>query len=57
MGIMKTVEYWRHPTKAEIKAGYGAVHWLTVDIEKVKKPDGSLKKWFIHTDGLRYNHP
>ncbi len=54
---MKTVEYWRHPTKAEIKAGCGAIHWLTVNIDKVQKPDGSLKKWFVHTDGLRYNRP
>lgn len=52
-----TIEYWRHPTEAEIKFGEGAIHWLTVDIEKVKKPNGKLKKWFIHTDGLRYNHP
>ena len=40
---MKTIEYWRHPTKAEIKAGFGAIHWLTVNIDKVQKPDGSLK--------------
>ena len=53
----KTVEYWRHPTPQEIKLGEGAIHWLTVDIEKVKKTDGGLKKWFIHTDGLRYNRP
>ena len=43
--------------EAEIKFGEGAIHWLTVDIEKVKKPNGKLKKWFIHTDGLRYNRP
>ena len=53
----KTIDYWRHPTKREIKFGEGAIHWLTVDIEKVQKSDGSLKKWFIHTDGLRYNRP
>ena len=52
MGHKKTIDYWR-----EIKFGEGAIHWLTVDIEKVQKPDGSLKKWFIHTDGLRYNRP
>lgn len=52
-----TIGYWRHPTEAEIKFGEGAIHWLTVDIEKVKKPNGKLKKWFIHTDGLRYNRP
>ena len=69
MGHKKTIDYWRHPTKREIKFGEGAItkreikfgegaiHWLTVDIEKVQKSDGSLKKWFIHTDGLRYNRP
>ena len=51
----QTTEYWRNPTPSEIKFGEGAIHWLTVDINKVRKPDGSLKKWFIHTDGLRYN--
>lgn len=50
MGHKKTIDYWRHPTKREIKFGEGAIHWLTVDIEKVQKPDGSLKKWFIHTE-------
>lgn len=44
MGHKKTIDYWRHPTKREIKFGEGAIHWLTVDIEKVQKPDGSLKK-------------
>lgn len=38
-----TIEYWRHPTEAEIKFGEGAIHWLTVDVEKVKKPNGQLK--------------
>ncbi len=52
---IKTAEYWRNPTPSEIKSGEGAIHWLTVDISKVRKPDDSLKKWFIHTDGLRYN--
>ena len=51
----RTVEYWRHPTTSEIKFGEGAIHYLSVDISRVLKPDGNLKKWFIHTDGLRYN--
>lgn len=51
----QTAEYWRNPTPHEIVFGEGAIHWLTVDIDKVRKPDGKLKKWFIHTDGLRYN--
>lgn len=57
MGHKKTIDYWRHPTYFEIKSGEGAIHWLTIDIEKVLKPDGSLKKWFVYTDGLRYNRP
>ena len=31
MGHKKTIDYWRHPTKREIKFGEGAIHWLTVD--------------------------
>lgn len=50
-----TVQYWRHPTQVEIKLGYGAIHFLDVPIEKVLKPDGTLKKWFYGEDGLRYN--
>lgn len=52
----KTVTYWRHPTPAEIRFGNGAIHYLDIEIEKVMKPNGKLKKWFIHTDGLRYNY-
>lgn len=50
----KVVEYWRHPTKQEIKYGEGAVHLIEVDADKVTKPDGTLKKWFMD-NGLRYN--
>lgn len=51
----QTVEYWRNPTPSEIAFGEGAIHRLTVDADVVRKPDGTLKKWLIHTDGLRYN--
>lgn len=57
MANSNTIEYWRHPTPAEIKFGEGAIHWLTVDRASVTKPDGTLKKWFIGKDGLRYNRP
>lgn len=57
MANSNTIEYWRHPTPAEIKFGEGAIHWLTVDKASVIKPDGTLKKWFIGKDGLRYNRP
>lgn len=53
----RTIEYWRSPTLDEIKFGEGAIHWLTANLEDVKKPDGTLKKWFIGKDGLRYNRP
>ena len=56
MGHKKTIDYWRHPPILKLNLE-GAIHWLTIDIEKVLKPDGSLKKWFVHTDGLRYNRP
>lgn len=52
-----TINYWRHPTYREIKAGDGKIHWLTVDLKDVAKPDGTLKKWFVGKDGLRYNRP
>lgn len=57
METKKTIRYWRHPTKAEIKSGEGVIHWLEVDIKGVTKPGGTLKKWFIGKDGLRYNRP
>ena len=56
--IMETIKrktmYWRNPTKWEIKFGEGAIHYIEIDIERVIKPNGTLKKWFIHSDGLRY---
>lgn len=52
--MSRVVEYWRHPTRNEIKRGEGAIHTITVDADKVIKPDGSLKKWFVE-NGLRYN--
>ena len=48
------IEYHREPTKDEIKFGEGAIHYLEVDEKTVMKKDGTLKKWFIHRDGLRY---
>ena len=51
---IKTVEYHRNPTPWEIRFGEGAIHYLTVEADKVRKKDGNLKRWFVHTDGLRY---
>ena len=45
----------RDPTKAEIKCGYGAIHYLDMPIELWIKPNGKLKKWTVNPhDGLRY---
>ena len=52
---VQTILYWRNPTSHEIAFGEGAIHWLLVDVDKVRKPDGKLKEWLIHADGLRYN--
>ena len=49
------ITYWRNPTPAEIKFGEGAIHYLSVPMTEVRKPDGKLKKWFVK-DGLRYNY-
>jgi hypothetical protein len=53
---MKTIKYWRNPTKCEISFGEGAIHYLTVNVNEVTKKNGELKKWFIGKDGLRYNY-
>jgi len=50
----KFVEYWRNPTKSEIKMGYGAIHKVNFSMYDVSKPNGELKQWFIK-DKLRYN--
>lgn len=52
--LEKTVMYHRKPTAAEIKWGYGAIHYLDVPENLVRKKDGNLKKWFVYKDGLRY---
>ena len=57
MGHKKTNDKSSHPAKSEIKIAEAASPWETLEHEKVQKSDGSLKKWFIHTDGLRYNRP
>jgi hypothetical protein len=51
--IPETLEYWRNPTKEEVKLGYGAIHYRSFDFEscfdengfqkiKVKASDDSL---------------
>jgi hypothetical protein len=40
----------RKPTIDEIKKGYGAAHFLDVNISKIIKKDGSLKNRFLNND-------
>ena len=39
---IETLPYWRNPTKAEIKFGYGAIHHRDFDIE-----DCSVTKFYF----------
>lgn len=48
------VEYHRPPTEWEIRFGEGATHYRDFDRNLVTKKDGTLKKWLIADDGLRY---
>ena len=41
--IKRKTMYWRNPTKWEIKFGEGAIHYIEIDIERVIKPNGTLK--------------
>ncbi len=50
------INYWRQPTKGELKFGNGAIHWRSFERHECSKPNGDLKKWFIADDGLRYNY-
>lgn len=51
----KTLEYWRRPTKQEIKFGYGALHYRELDFEKCFDENGYLKlKVRLNDDGLIY---
>ena len=55
--MSKTIDYHREPTKGEIAFGYGATHYLTLDVDdpRIRKKDGTFKKWFLNKDdGLRY---
>lgn len=53
--LPETVQYYRKPTKAEIRFGYGAIHYRDFPINEVVKTNGSLKKWVrCKYDGLRY---
>lgn len=40
----------RNPTYYEIKKGYGARHFIDVNLSLLIKMDGKLKKRFLHND-------
>jgi len=47
--------YHRPPTKAEIKFGYGAIHYRTFTVAECCHTGTRIKKkWFVADDGLRY---
>ena len=52
---IKTLPYWRKPTKSEIKFGYGAIHHRDFDIEDCYTKEGIFKlKFKAKDDGLLY---
>ena len=53
----QTFEYWRPPTKQEIKFGEGASHYREFTLSEIGiTKDGDLKNWFkAKDDKLRYN--
>lgn len=49
-------EYWRNPTPAEIKAGQGAIHYLTLACSECLNKNGQPKKRLIYfRDRLMYH--
>lgn len=46
------IEYWRKPTKSEIKFGYGAIHYRTFSFNECFDENGYLKK-IINTNDDR----
>lgn len=53
---VETVTYYRQPTKGEIRAGYGAMHYADFDLTDCCHNGTRIpKKWFVSKyDGLRY---
>jgi hypothetical protein len=50
-----TVEYWREPTKEEIKFGHGALHYRSFDFKACISDDGFLKyRMRVSDDKLLY---
>lgn len=54
--IPKTLEYWRNPTKEEIKFGHGATHFREFDTDKCIDENGDLILAFYASDDHRKYH-
>lgn len=53
--IDSIIVYHRNPTKAEVKFGYGAIHYAEFTAEEACFTGTKiLKKWLKGIDGLRY---
>ncbi|MCR4773049.1 MAG: hypothetical protein K5854_01650 [Prevotella sp.] len=50
----RTITAHRQPTAGEISFGYGAIHYAEFPIERFMREDGTLKRWIVAEDGLRY---
>jgi hypothetical protein len=51
----KLITYHRNPTPAEIRFGYGAIHYREFTRrEATNAKTGKLKRWLKADDGLRY---
>ncbi|MBX3163242.1 MAG: hypothetical protein KF900_02085 [Bacteroidetes bacterium] len=53
----KTIEYWRNPTKSEIKFGYGAIHYREFDFDFCFDENGFRRDAFIlREDRMKYHY-
>lgn len=49
------IEYWRNPTKEEIKFGHGAIHYRDFNFKDCFDENDYLKKTFVAKDDkLKY---
>jgi hypothetical protein len=50
-----TIEYWRKPTKEDIKFGFGAIHYRDFSFHDCFDENGNLKQMIKTTDdNLKY---
>lgn len=51
----RTIDYWRKPTKEEIKFGHGAIHYRSFNFNDCFDENGYLKKTIMSKDdNLKY---